>query len=177
MTVAVSSKGKWKTVWQGARNAETDCGAGDGSETDLPSSTVRVWPSPNGNHALVTYWELQGFNYYAVHQWVSLAPGTNQGKKVAPKAAKDGTANPMASATHAVFRTAGAKEPWLNLRSKPSGKAAIKAKMVDGTQVRRLDDKTYGRKGWAYKVQILSGPHAGTTGFAGKSYLKSLGTD
>jgi hypothetical protein len=171
MSVSIGQKGAYKKIWQGSRDTASDCGAGDGSESDLPSRSIQVWPSPNGQKALVTYWVYQPYNYYQRLEWVDLKASSKPELKDTAKPKPAVTAQ---DATHEVFRTAGAKEPWLNLRSRPSGKASIEARMPDGTQVVRLSNKAFGRRGWAYKVKVVSGPRTGTIGFASKSYLKPL---
>jgi hypothetical protein len=100
--------------------------------------------------------------------------------KVLAQVPKDHVHHKMASAlqkgltTHLVYDTSGdANEPWLALRESVEKGSSVIAHMPDSTQLRRLDDTRYGKRGWAYKVLVTMGENAGLVGFAGKRYVQS----
>ena len=164
LTVSVSSGGDWKQVWKGVRSAATDCGDRSGQASDLPSKAIQVWPSPNGKRAAITYWDMGAaqccYSYGQVLRWVDLPTGS--------------VAAAQMGATHEVYDTSGSDEPWLNLRTRPSMRGKIRAQLSDGTKIKRVGNKGYGKGGWAYKVRVLTGPHTGRVGFAGSRYLRLL---
>jgi hypothetical protein len=76
LEVSVLREGKWKTVWKGIRNAQKLCTQADGTKVDSPSDAVKVWGSPTGKHALITFrkYSVTSFRiFHDIHsEWVDL---------------------------------------------------------------------------------------------------------
>jgi hypothetical protein len=87
--------------------------------------------------------------------------------------AKAPAKGPAAGGTHEVFRVAtkDPEDPFLNVRAKATGKSELRAKLVEGTQVKVVGEKRKFRQ-----VEVVSGEHAGTKGYVFFSALRPIGS-